>query len=37
MTSDEAIRLIDRYLMFYIQTAKPLQRTALAGRAGRRY
>ena len=28
MSDDEAIRLIDRYLMFYIQTAKPLQRTA---------
>ncbi len=28
LSDDEAIRLIDRFLMFYIQTAKPLQRTA---------
>lgn len=26
--SDEVIRILDRFLMFYIQTAKPLQRTA---------
>ena len=28
LPDDEAIRILDRYLMFYIQTAKPLQRTA---------
>lgn len=28
VSSDEAIRILDRFLMFYIQTAKPLQRTA---------
>jgi nitrite reductase (NADH) large subunit len=28
LPDDEAIRLLDRFLMFYIQTAKPLQRTA---------
>ncbi len=28
LDDDELIRLIDRYLMFYIRTAKPLQRTA---------
>ena len=26
--SDEVVRILDRFLMFYIQTAKPLQRTA---------
>lgn len=26
--SDEVIRILDRFLMFYVQTAKPLQRTA---------
>jgi nitrite reductase (NADH) large subunit len=28
LSEDEAIRVLDRFLMFYIQTAKPLQRTA---------
>ena len=28
LPDDEVIRVIDRFLMFYIQTAKPLQRTA---------
>ncbi len=28
ISSEEAIRILDRFLMFYIQTAKPLQRTA---------
>jgi nitrite reductase (NADH) large subunit len=28
LPEDEAIRVLDRFLMFYIQTAKPLQRTA---------
>jgi len=28
LSDDEVIRLLDRFLMFYIQTAKPLQRTA---------
>jgi nitrite reductase (NADH) large subunit len=28
LSDDETIRAIDRFLMFYIQTAKPLQRTA---------
>ncbi|MEE4380118.1 MAG: nitrite reductase small subunit NirD, partial [Candidatus Competibacteraceae bacterium] len=28
LSDDETIRLLDRFLMFYIQTAKPLQRTA---------
>jgi nitrite reductase (NADH) large subunit len=28
LSEDEVIRLLDRFLMFYIQTAKPLQRTA---------
>ncbi len=28
LPDDEVIRVLDRFLMFYIQTAKPLQRTA---------
>ena len=28
LSEDEVIRVLDRFLMFYIQTAKPLQRTA---------
>ncbi len=28
VSNDEAIRLIDRFLMYYIQTANPLERTA---------
>jgi nitrite reductase (NADH) large subunit len=28
LPGDEVIRVLDRFLMFYIQTAKPLQRTA---------
>ena len=28
VSEDEVIRILDRFVMFYIQTAKPLQRTA---------